>query len=296
MRAEQDYCAKRAVNLVCRWGRTGKEDVTAMTHGGRIGVGIGGWTYEPWRGIFYPPGLPHARELEHAASSLSAIEINGTYYSLQKPEIFRRWAQATPPGFLFAVKGSRFCTNRRVLAEAEAPVRRFLGQGLTELGDKLGPILWQFMPGKAFDPADFGAFLDLLPREWDGLALRHAVEVRHESFRDPAFVALTQRAGVAVVFADSPKYPAIADVTADFIYARLQHARAEEESGYAPAELDHWAAIAAAWARGKSPAGLEYASPVRAPERPRDVFIFMINGAKIRAPAAAVALIDRIGQ
>lgn len=265
-----------------------------MAKTGTIRVGIGGWTFEPWRGTFYSPGLPHARELEYAAAQLTAIEINGTYYRLQKPESFAAWAKATPPGFVFSVKASRVCTNRRVLSDAAESVTRFLGQGLTELGEKLGPILWQFMATKAFDPDDFSAFLDLLPARQDGLSLRHAVEVRHESFRTPDFIALARRKGVAVVFADTPKYPQIADLTADFVYARLQDAREEELTGYSPAALDRWAAIARAWATGESPSGPEYAVSERTEQRPRDVFLFMINGAKVRAPAAAQALLKRL--
>lgn len=257
-------------------------------------MGIGGWTFEPWRGTYYPPGLPQARELEYAAAHMTAIEVNGTYYRLQKPESFAAWARAAPDGFVFAVKASRVCTNRRVLAEAGEAVTKFLGQGITELGDKLGPILWQFMPTKTFDPDDFGAFLKLLPAKQDGIPLRHAVEVRHESFRTAAFIALAREAEIAIVFADTPKYPQIADITSDFIYARLQDAREEEPTGYSPQALDRWADIAQAWASGKDPGSLDHASDERAESRPRDVFAFMINGAKVRAPAAARALLERL--
>ncbi|RJF94107.1 DUF72 domain-containing protein [Sphingomonas cavernae] len=244
---------------------------------GRIRVGIGGWTYEPWRGTFYPEGLPHARELEHAARRLGAIEINSTYYSLQKPESFRKWAAAAPADFVFAVKASRYCTNRKLLGEAGDAIERFIGQGLTELGDKLGPILWQFMPTKRFDPADFGAFLKLLPATRDGMALRHALEVRHESFVDPGFLTMARDAGAAVVFADKPEYPRMDEQTAGFSYARLQDAREDQPTGYDAAALDHWANEAARWASDG-----------------RDAFVFMINGAKVRAPAAAEALIARL--
>lgn len=265
-----------------------------MARAGTIRVGIGGWTFEPWRGTFYPPGLPHARELEYAASRLTAIEINGTYYRLQKPESFAAWAKAAPDGFVFTVKASRVCTNLRVLAEAGEAVAKFLGQGIIELGEKLGPILWQFMPTKAFDAEDFGAFLKLLPDRQDGVPLRHAVEVRHESFRSPAFIALARKAGVAVVIADTPKHPQIADVTGDFVYARLQDAREQEPAGYSAGALDRWVEIAGQWAAGKSPEGLEYAANAQAGVQARDVFVFMINGAKIRAPAAAIAFLDRL--
>jgi uncharacterized protein YecE (DUF72 family) len=263
--------------------------------GSHIHIGVGGWTYEPWRGTFYPKGLPQARELEYMGQHLTAIEINATYYSLQKPASFEKWAAATPPGFVFSVKASRYCTNRRVLAEAGEAVERFLGQGLTRLGDKLGPILWQFMPTKGFDREDLAAFLSLLPASRDGLPLRHAIEVRHESFRDPAFVDLARDHGVAIVFADHAEYPAIADLTAEFVYARLQQSREEEPAGYSEAELDRWAGIAGNWAEGKRPQGLDYlAPPVDAPSA-REVYLFIISGAKVRAPAAASALIGRIG-
>ncbi len=262
---------------------------------GGIRVGIGGWTYEPWRGTFYPPGLQHARELEHAATHVTAIEVNGTYYRLQSPDSFAKWAKAVPDGFVFTLKASRYCTNRKVLAEAGEGIAKFLGQGITELGDRLGPILWQFMATKRFDPDDFAAFLAMLPASQAGVPLRHAVEPRHESFRDPAFVAMARRAGVATVFADSPDYPMIPDLTGDFVYARLQNQREEEPAGYPEAALDRWAGIAAGWAAGDSPAGLPYVTPPGPPASPRDVFVFMINGAKVRAPAAAQALLQRLG-
>ncbi len=261
-----------------------------------IRVGIGGWTFEPWRdGVFFPPKWPKSRELEYASRRLTSIEINGTYYSGFKPETFAKWRDETPDGFVFAVKASRFCTNRKVLADAGESVARFFAQGIEALGPKLGPILWQFMATKRFDAADFGPFLDLLPRELSGRALRHAVEVRHESFRDPAFIEMARARNVAVAFADSAKYPGIADVTADFVYARLEDAKAEIATGYSEAELDRWAEIALGWAAGRVPAGLDYVLPDQAPPaRPREVFVFMINGAKERAPAAAQALIARL--
>jgi uncharacterized protein YecE (DUF72 family) len=262
---------------------------------GKIYVGIGGWTFEPWRGTFYPKGLQQARELEHASRAVTAIEINGTYYRLQKPESFAAWAKATPEGFMFSVKASRFCTNRRVLAEGGEAMRTFLASGLTELGAKLGPILWQFMPTKRFDPEDFGAFLALLPAEQDGVALRHAVEVRHESFLVPEFIAMARKAGAAVVFADSADYPQIADLSGAFVYARLQDAREDEPTGYSAAALDRWTAIARSWADGHSPEGLEYLTPRPAAADGRDAFVFMINGAKVRAPAAAKAMLERLG-
>lgn len=259
-----------------------------------IRIGIGGWSYEPWRGTFYPPGLPQARELDYATSHVTAIEINATHYRLQSRDSFARWAKAAPPGFVYTVKASRFCTNRKVLGDAGEGIERFCGQGIAELGDKLGPILWQFMGTKKFDPDDFGAFLKLLPRQAEGVPLRHALEVRHESFRDPAFVAMARDHGAAIVFADSAKYPALADLTGDFVYARLQQAREEVPTGYDEGELDRWAGVAREWAAGGAPAGLPYVEAPSARAEPRDVFLFMINGAKVRAPAAAEALIARL--
>jgi uncharacterized protein YecE (DUF72 family) len=243
---------------------------------GAIRIGIGGWNYDPWRGTFYPEGLPKTRELEHAARQLTAIEINGTYYGSQKPPTFAKWRDSTPEGFVFTLKASRYCTNRKVLADGAGSIEKFVTQGITELGDRLGPILWQFAATKQFDREDFGRFLALLPEKQGGLALRHALEVRHESFTDPAFLELAREHNAAVVFADT-KYPTIPEQTADFTYARLLGATEEEPEGYTPAELDHWATAAQAWAEGG-----------------RNVFIYFINGAKVRAPAAAQALIRRV--
>lgn len=259
-----------------------------------IRVGIGGWTYEPWRGVFYPEKWPHKRELEYASRHVTAIEINGTYYSSFKPASFAGWRDTAPDGFVFAVKASRYCTNRKVLAEAGESVARFVGQGVVELGDKLGPILWQFMATKKFDPDDFGAFLKLLPAAHEGVALRHAVQVRHESFADPAFVAMARAAGVAIVYADSADYPAIADVTGDFVYVRLENAEEQHPAGFTPHALDGWATRARDWATGGVPAGLPYSDCSSPVKTPRETFVFMINGAKVRAPAAAAALIERL--
>jgi uncharacterized protein YecE (DUF72 family) len=260
---------------------------------GRIRVGVGGWDFDPWRGSFYPPRLAKAKQLEHMAARLSAVEINATYYKLQKPEWFERWAKAAPEDFRFAVKGSRFCSNRKVLGEAGEAIERFCGQGLTELGDKLGPILWQFMGTKRFEPEDFRAFLALLPSKAAGLALRHAVEPRHESFRDPAFVAMARAAGVAIVFADSDEFPCIADLSGNLVYARLQRSREEVGTGYPAKALDEWARVAKAWARGESPPGFPYVADPP-PRRGRDTYVFFISGAKVRNPAAAEALIGRL--
>ncbi|HEY0148872.1 MAG TPA: DUF72 domain-containing protein [Allosphingosinicella sp.] len=260
---------------------------------GAIRVGIGGWDYDPWRGTFYPPGLAKAKQLEYAAQRLTAIEINATYYKLQKPELFERWAKAVPDGFRFAVKASRYCTMKKVLGEGGEGIERFCSQGITALGEKLGPILWQFMATKKFDPDDFGAFLKLLPAKQDGVKLQHAVEVRHESFRDLRFVAMAREAGVTIVFGDSDDFPCVADLSGDFAYARLMCARAEEPTGYALPTLDRWAEVAKGWARGESPPGLPYVGTPAA-AAPRDTYVFFISGAKERNPAAAMALIERL--
>jgi uncharacterized protein YecE (DUF72 family) len=267
-----------------------------MAGAGEIRVGIGGWTYEPWRSNFYPAKLPHARELAYAAEHVTAIEINGTYYRLQSRDNFSRWASETPDDFMFTVKASRFCTNRRVLADAGEAISRFIGQGLVALGAKLGPILWQFMATKQFDREDFAAFLALLPEREEGVRLRHALEVRHESFATPEFVTMAREAGMAIVFADSADYPEIADPTADFVYARLQQAQADKATGYGPKALDRWAEIARQWAAGGRPVGLRYVGDVAGESSPRDAFVFFINGAKERAPAAAQALIAKLGR
>ena len=256
--------------------------------------GIGGWTFAPWRGTFYPKGLQHARELEHASRQVTAIEINGTFYRTQSPASFRKWADETPEGFVFAVKGHRFVTNRKVLAEAGPSVETFLASGVTQLGTKLGPINWQLAATKRFDPADIEAFLKLLPAERDGLRLRHALEVRHESFLVPDFVELMRRYGIAIVFADSDDYPALPDPTADFVYARLQRCRESEVNGYPATELDAWAARAKTWAAGGTPEDLPLVGPKPKKAPARDVFAFFIAGDKVRAPAAAMALIGNL--
>lgn len=261
---------------------------------GVIRAGIGGWTFEPWRGVFYPDGLKHAEELAYASRHVTAIEINSTYYSTQKPESFAKWAASTPEGFVFAVKASRFSTNRRVLGEGAESVNKFLSQGLTELGDRLGPILWQFMPTKKFDPDDFAAFLALLPKTQDGLPLRHVMEVRNASFAVPEFVQLCRKHGVAICVSENENYPMIADVTADFVYARLLGGSDTIPTGYPPDELDRWAGRFKAYAAGGLPADLA-AIDSHAPEKtPRDVFAFFIHEGKVRAPAAAMALLERI--
>ncbi|MEA3050485.1 MAG: hypothetical protein QOG84_2321 [Sphingomonadales bacterium] len=256
-------------------------------------MGVGGWDYDPWRETFYPPRLAKAKQLEFAASHLTAIEINATYYKLQKPATFAKWRGLVPDGFRFAIKGSRFCSNRRVLGEAGEAIGRFFGQGLAELGDKLGPILWQFMTTKVFEPDDFAAFLALLPGSVGGVPLVHAVEPRHESFRTPVFVELARKAGVAIVFADSDEHPCLADLSGTIAYARLQRARADQPAGYPPGELDRWARAALGWSRGETPSVLPTCARP-APPGPRDTYVFFISGAKERNPAAAMALIERL--
>ncbi len=266
-----------------------------MKSSGKIYLGIGGWNFEPWRGVFYPARWPQARELEYAASKLTAIEINSTYYGSQKPESFRKWASATPDGFKFSVKASRFSTNRKVLAEGAESVKRFLNSGVTELGDRLGPLLWQFAPTKKFDEADFRSFLELLPEKQDGIKLRHVVEVRHDSFRNPAFIALIRKFNVAVVCAEHETYPGIADVTSDFVYLRLQKGKDTIATGYPPKELDAWAKRLQTYASGDAPKDLPQVDAKSAPKpRALDVFAYVIHEGKVRAPAAAMELIKRL--
>jgi uncharacterized protein YecE (DUF72 family) len=243
---------------------------------GKIYVGVGGWTFEPWRGTFYPKDLTHKRELEYASRKLTSIEINGTYYSSFKPASWAKWRAETPDGFVFSLKASRFCTNRRVLAEATDSVKYFVNQGLVELGDRLGPINWQFMGTKKFDAEDIEAFLKLLPREAGKLPLRHALEVRNDTFRDKRFYELARKHNVAIIFAHDPDFPEIDEPTADFTYARLMTTSDKVKTGYKPAELDKWAKRAKDWAKRG------------------DAFVYFISGAKVRNPAAAQALIERV--
>jgi uncharacterized protein YecE (DUF72 family) len=244
---------------------------------GKIHIGIGGWTFEPWRGVFYPAGLTHKRELEYASRHLTSIEINGTYYSTFKPDIWAKWRDETPAGFVFAVKGSRYCTNRKVLSGAGEGVARFVGQGLAELGDRLGPLNWQLMGSKKFDAEDIEGFLKLLPRDVGRLPLRHALEVRHASFKTEQFYDLARRYKVAIVFADDDDFPDIDEATADFTYARLMRTKEDVATGYTADELGRWAKRAQDWAKRG------------------DAFVYFISGAKVRAPAAAEALIARVG-
>lgn len=273
----------------------GKDGGKGGGQAGRIRIGIGGWTYEPWRGSFYPEGLPQRRELEHASRQLTSIEINGTYYGSQKPESFRKWHDETPEDFVFSLKAPRNATNRRVLADAGETIARFFDSGVLLLGDKLGPINWQFMATKKFDPEDFAAFLNLLPASLDGRALRHVVEVRHESFRSPDFIGLIRGHGIAAVVSADGDFPQIADPTAPFVYARIIGTREDEPLGYAPDKLDLWAERARIWAAGGLPEGLDHVGGNDA-GAPRDVFLYVISGCKQRNPQAAMALMERLGQ
>jgi uncharacterized protein YecE (DUF72 family) len=245
---------------------------------GEIRIGIGGWTYPPWRGTFYPDKLPHSKELEYASRQFRALEINATFYGRQKPKSWEAWEKVAPEGFQFSIKGSRFCVTRSRLCEGAEGIGNFFAQGFAALGSKLGPILWQFAPRRKFDADDIGGFIDLLPEKVDGIALRHAIEPRDESFRDEKFFEICRNRNIAVVFEDSDEYPLIEADTADFTYARLQRMSEDVPSGYDDAALDGFATKARQW----SGSG-------------RDAYIFMINGAKVRAPAAALALQQRLG-
>ena len=263
---------------------------------GTIRAGVGGWIYAPWRGTFYPKGLRQADELAYATSHLTSIEINATHYRLQSPKSFKKWADTAPDGFVYAVKGPRLVTQQKVLAETGKFIERFFDSGLSELGDKLGPVLWQFAPFKTFDEDDFAQFLEHLPKDLDGRRLNHVVEVRHASFQDAAFIRLLKDYGVAPVYVDSEDYPSIADLTGDVVYARLQRGDEASETGYQPKDLDTWAARAKVWAEGGTPKDLPVVDSGHMPEaKPRDVFVYFIHEGKLRAPAAATSFIERLG-
>jgi uncharacterized protein YecE (DUF72 family) len=259
-----------------------------------IHVGIGGWTFAPWRGVFYPDGLPHAQELSYAASHLTSIEINGTFYRTQTPATFRKWASEVPDGFIFSVKAPRYATHRSDLSEAGESINRFIDSGVTELGDRLGPLLWQFPPTKKFDEADFAAFLELLPKDLQGTRLRHVVEVRHASFCVPEFIRLLRRFETPVVFSEHETYPAIADVTGDFLYLRLQKGEDSIPTAYQENAIADWAARLQGWLAGKAPADLPHVETAAAKTKPHDIFVYFIHEGKVRAPAGAMALIDEI--
>jgi uncharacterized protein YecE (DUF72 family) len=288
-----------------------------MTRGGRIRVGISGWTYAPWRGVFYPKGLPQKRELEFAASQFPSIEINGTFYGMQRPDAFAFWAEQTPEDFMFAVKAPRYITHIRRLRDAATPLANFIASGLLRLGPKLGPLLWQFPPNFQFDAGRIAAFLELLPHDTGAAArfgrrhddrlkdrawlrtdadrpLRHAFEIRHESFRTPAFIDLLRRHNVALVCADTVEWPRLMDLTSDFVYCRLHGSEQLYASGYDDAALDAWAKRVTAWAGGGEPEDAERVGG-KARRRRRDVLVYFDNDMKVRAPHDAHALMQRLG-
>lgn len=245
----------------------------------RIHVGVGGWTFEPWRDNFYPQGLAHAKELQYASRQLTAIEVNGTFYSTFKPATFAKWRDETPEGFVFSLKAHRFTTHRRVLAGAAEGIARFVGSGLAELGDKLGPLLWQLMPTTAFHAEDLDAFLRLLPREVQGRPLRHVLDVRHPSFATEEYLELLARHGCTTVYTDSEKFPSIPHAKSDLAYLRLMRSEAEVPTGYRPQVLAPWVKGAKEWVgMGEG----------------REAFVFFINGAKERAPAAAMEYLKQL--
>jgi len=260
---------------------------------GRIRVGIGGWTFAPWRETFYPRGTPASRELEYASRQLTSIEINGTFYRLQKPAVFAKWHDATPDDFVFSVKAPRFVVQRKDLRTAQSAVERFLSSGVVELQSKLGPILWQLSATKPFDSEELDRFLALLPPAAGKLRLRHALEVRHPSFAHPEFLSIAREQRVAVVVEDDDSQPGFADLTGSFVYARLRRSAASVATGYPGDDLKKWARRAVTWAAGKEPADLPRIAPrLKAAARGRDVFVYFINGAKERAPAAALRLMS----
>jgi uncharacterized protein YecE (DUF72 family) len=257
-------------------------------------VGIGGWNFEPWRDNFYPKDLAKSEELEYASRQVTAIEINSTFYRLQSPAVYAKWRDATPDDFVFTVKAPRFVTQRRALREGEEGVKRFIKSGVGELGAKLGAVMWQIDPRHPFDAEDVAAFLDGLPRKSGSTILRHALNVRHESFHDERFVELARKYDVAIVCEDDARMNPIADLTADFVYARLRRGEARETAGYSEDALDEWARRAGQWSSGVDPNDLPHVTASDTKSSPRDVFVFFINGAKERAPAGAQALLDRL--
>jgi uncharacterized protein YecE (DUF72 family) len=290
--------------------------IAERSPGGEIRVGISGWTYAPWRGVFYPKGLKQKEELPYAARQVTSIEINGTFYRQQAPKSFAAWAEAVPEDFVFSIKGPRFITHIRRLRDIEGPLANFMASGLLNLGAKLGPILWQFPPSLPLDLDRFAAFLDILPMDtaaasalaarhdsWlkekaateidENRPLRHALEIRHESFRDPAFIKLLRSHNVALVCADTVEWPRLMDVTADFLYLRLHGSEALYASGYDDAALDDWARRVKAWAAGGEPADAERVGG-KAARRKRDVFVYFDNDRKVRAPVDARALLRRL--
>ena len=260
----------------------------------KIRVGIGGWKFAPWRETFYPDNLTQKDELHYASRQMTAIEVNSTFYAAQRPATYAKWRSETPKGFVFSLKAPGLITQVRDLARAKRGINAFVYGGLAELGDRLGPISWQFPPGRPFERDAFAAFLDQLPADLDGRPLRHVLEVRHESFLATEFVQLARQRRLPIVYTDSPDYPSIADITGDFIYARLMRSRASIVTGYTKPQLDGWALRAQVWAAGRAPEDLNYVTDAPTPPRKRDVFIYFIGAAKKRNPAAAMALRERL--
>ena len=269
---------------------------TAQPEGsGRIRVGVGGWTFVPWRGgMFYPVGLVQRRELEYASRKLTAIEINGTYYGAQKPATYGKWRDETPEDFMFSAKAPKRIMESKLLSKTGGQIEDFIG-GISELGDKLGPLVWQFDKGKRIDAAEFGSFVELLPAIHGKRRLRHVLDVRDPTFVGADYVALARKHGMATVYTDSEEHPSFADLTADFVYARLMRSRASIETGYSDAALDAWCERATNWAAGKEQDDLPHLDSQRGPLQPRDVFLYFISSAKERNPAAAMALLERLG-
>ena len=267
---------------------------SANTHG--IHIGIGGWTYVPWRGgAFYPAGLVQRRELEFASRQLTSIEINGTYYGTQKPAIYAGWRDATPEGFVFSAKAPKRIVTARQLASTGAQIDDFI-DGISHLGDRLGPLVWQFDAGRTLDHDDVAAFLQLLPTQVNGRRQRHALEVRDTAFFGPALVELARQHGMALVYTDSPDYPNGADLCGDFVYARLMRSRDEQHTGYPPGELRQWAERVHGWRAGKDIPELPHLLPATAPTEPREVYLYFISAAKHRNPAAARELQNLVDQ
>jgi len=264
------------------------------TNTGVIRIGVGGWTYEPWRGTFYPEDLTQNRELEYASQHLTSIEINGTYYGPQKPATFAKWREQTPGDFIFSVKAPRYAMNRSVLAEAGSTIERFIDGGVLELRDKLGPINWQCEPTKHFEPADFEAFLKLLPSKANGQTLRHVVEVRHPSFRNANFIELLRVHGVAAAIAGDSIHPQIPDVTAPFVYVRIMGTTKKEKLGYSNDALNLWSSRAQSWAQGDLPKDLSYVATSTSDGKQRDVYLYVIGGHKVHNPTAAMSLLKRL--
>ncbi|HZP99641.1 MAG TPA: DUF72 domain-containing protein [Reyranella sp.] len=282
-----------------------------------VRIGVSGWTYKPWRGAFYPEGLSHKKELAWLATQFDTVEINGTFYCMQVPDSFARWADDTPDGFVFAVKGPRYLTHMLKLRNAQAPLGNFFASGPLRLGAKLGPILWQFPPNFRFNPEKLETFFKLLPRDTDeaaicgrkhdhrlkarawlrsdaSVAIRHAMEVRHESFRDPAFVELLRKHDVALVCADTVEWPLLMDLTSDFIYVRLHGSKKLYHSEYTPAEIRRWAKRVESWRSGKEMADGTFAGVPVKERKPRDVFVYFDNTDKLHAPKDARRLIKRL--